>query len=524
MERRIFPGAPVEAVPRAVALGYFDGVHIGHRAVLQCARDQAADHRARMAVFTFDTLPKMADTGRITDPEETAALLSALGAQEVFEGRFEALREMSPEDFVRKVLGEALGAVAVCCGDNYRFGKDGAGDAAALKALGGQYGIAVTVVPGVWADGEPVSATRIRRALSAGDMETVNRLLGRSYVFTAPVESGKKLGRRLGTPTINQPLDAALTLPRFGVYLSAVEVAGRSYYGVTNIGVKPTVGGERPLSETWIPDFSGDLYGQTVPVRPVRLLREERAFPTLTALGEQITADGETARRMVAPGSGRRAVLFDFDDTLQERREAFLAFSRAFVKRAFPDRSPERQEADALAMSELNGNGYMPYPEFVRRMIDLLHDTASPEEVLYTIQRMFPLYVSLLPGVAEGLSALRAAGYMTGVITNGNPLMQNKKLDVSGLRPLLDLAMVSGDEGVHKPDPELFCRAAARLGLSPKDCIYVGDHPVNDIEGALGAGMKAVFMDACSSFPAPAGVPRVTSMRELTEKLISGEI
>lgn len=522
MKRIEFSVLNSEPTPHAVALGFFDGVHVGHRAVLQRTLDEASAGYTP-AVFTFDTLPKFEAVGRLSDDAETAAVLERMGFSEWIVAPFATLRDLSPDAFVRDVLCGALGAKAVVCGSNYRFGKGGAGDAALLSELGERYGLSVAVLPSVLADGEPISSTRIRAAVAAGDLLTANRLLGRAYTIHAPVIDGQHLGRTFGTPTINQPLSTDQVLPRFGVYASAVIVDGRVTYGVTNIGVKPTVGGTVPLAETWIPEFQGDLYGQEVPVMPICFLRAEQTFSSLDELREQIQADGEAVRRLFSgeEENAPKAVLFDFDDTLQDRPVAFLAFSRYFVKRHFPDLPADEQEARAVAMARLNGDGYVRYPDYVEEVKALFSWENAPENeaLLWEIQRDFPLFTSLLPGVAEGLCVLREKGWRLGVITNGYSRMQNKKLDVCGLRPLFDAVVVSGDEKVHKPDPELFRRAAMRLGVACENCVFVGDHPVNDIEGAVAAGMQPVFMQASGKFPPPADVPLVHTMAELLKYL-----
>lgn len=522
MKRIVYPLSDAPEAPRAVALGFFDGIHLGHRAVLQRTLEEAGEAYIP-AAFTFDTLPKVEPTGRLMDDTDTDAQLERLGLAELIVAPFEALRDLSPEAFVRNVLCEALGARVVVCGYNYRFGKNGAGDAQQLMTLGAQCGMQVTVLPPVLADGEPISSTRIRAAVQRGDLLTANRLLGHPFTIHAPVIGGQQLGRTLGTPTINQPLSPKLVLPAFGVYASAVQVAGGVTYGVTNIGVKPTVGGTAPLAETWIPAFEGDLYGQEVPVTPVQFLRPEQRFPSVEALREQIKADGDAVRRLFAgeDEAPARAVLFDFDDTLQDRPAAFLAFSRHFVKRHFPHLPASEQEARALTMAQLNGSGYVEYHRFLDEVKSAFdwQDAPDNETLLAQVQREFPLFTTLLPGVAEGLCTLRRRGWRLGVITNGRSLMQNKKMDVSGLRPLLDIVVVSGDERIHKPDPELFRRAAARLGVACSRCVFVGDHPVNDIEGAVAAGMRPVFIQASGKFPHPAGVPLVRSMAELVEWL-----
>lgn len=515
-----YPCGTFPALPRAVALGFFDGVHLGHRAVLQAAVAAGAKEELTPAVFTFDALPKAGDP--LCSREENRALLAAAGLAEQFTARFEAVRDLSPADFV-EALARDLSAKVICCGEDFRFGAGRAGDTALLRILCEKRGIRLTVVPAVRVEGEPVSTTRIRQELRKGDLLLVNRLLGRPYTLTAPVAAGRGLGHTLGAPTLNQPLEPGCALPRFGVYLSAVTAGERTYTGVTNIGIKPTVGEDVPLAETWIPGFSGDLYGQQVPVSPVAFLRPERRFDSLEALKTQITADGETALRFVAD-SRRRAVLFDFDDTLQNRTLAFTAWAEDFIRRRLPA-VPERERRQmAQRMTVLNGGGYAGYPRFyelVRREFGL----AGPEDQVFfeDLRTRFPLHTVLLPGAAEGLARLRAAGWLVGVITNGDPLMQNRKLDASGLRPLLDTALVSGDEGVRKPDPELFVRGAARLGVAPENCVFVGDHPVNDMEGAAAAGMRPVFMDACGTFAPPEGVERVTGMAQLVSLLEGGK-
>lgn len=524
MKRIEYPSSAIAPAPRVVALGFFDGLHLGHRAVLRQALEEADMTGCTAAAFTFRDLPKAHTAGRLLSDDETDALLTRMELPELFVADFESLREVSPEAFVQQVLREQLGAEAVVCGFNYHFGKDGAGDAAALCALGARCGLRVTVLPPVMADGEPISSTRIRAAIQAGDLLLANRLMGHPFTIQAPVINGHHLGRTLGTPTINQPLTAERTCPPFGVYASAVEIDGHVTYGVTNIGVKPTVASdEAPLAETWIPEFSGDLYGQSVPVMPIAFLRPEQKFASIEALRAQIAADAEAVRRRFtgADGTGTQAILFDFDDTLQNCVEAFSRLFRAFIRRRFPDLPAEEQETRARQMALANQNGYVPYATFVQEMQKQYPWAAAlrNEEVVEEIWRGFPRFTTLLSGVEDGLRALRAQGFRLGIVTNGYSQIQNRKLDICGLRPLFDSVVISGDEGVHKPDAELFLRAAARLGVAPTRCLFVGDHPINDIAGARAAGMRGVFMQASGRFAPPADVPIVHSMAELVERL-----
>lgn len=280
--------------PRSVALGFFDGVHWGHREVIRAARREDA----ALCVYTFNTATftaKGMPPLLCTDTEE-AALLEALEVEELLREDFSAVCHLTPEAFVEQVLAEELGAVQVTCGFNYRFGAHGAGDAARLTALCEARGIAVTVVPSVEIDGITVSSTVLRRLIADGEMETTHRLMGRPFSVCQPVTAGNRIGRRLGLPTINQPLPEKGVRPRYGVYASYVEVEGVRYPAVTNVGVKPTVGADRPLAETYILDYEGDLYGTSPTVFLMSFLRPEAPFPSLEALSAQIRQDVTTAR------------------------------------------------------------------------------------------------------------------------------------------------------------------------------------------------------------------------------------
>ncbi len=280
--------------PRSVALGFFDGVHLGHRQVIRAA----AREDAALCVYTFNTATftaKGMPPLLCTDTEE-AALLEAQGVEELLRDDFSAVCHLTPEEFVEQVLAQQLCAVQVTCGFNYRFGARGAGDATLLTELCAKQGIAVTVVPSVEVDGISVSSTILRRLIADGEVETAQRLLGRPFSLCQPVMEGNRIGRRLGLPTINQPLPEKGVHPRFGVYASLVEVDGVRYQGVTNVGVKPTVGADRPLAETYILDYQGDLYGSCPTVSLLTFLRPEQTFPNLEALSQQIREDIATAK------------------------------------------------------------------------------------------------------------------------------------------------------------------------------------------------------------------------------------
>lgn len=226
----------------------------------------------------------------------------------------------------------------------------------------------------------------------------------------------------------------------------------------------------------------------------MKFLRPEKKFGSIEELQKQILKDAQEARRAVL-GDGKggvQAILFDFDDTLQDRPKAFLQYCSFFLNKYFPALSGEEKEARAQEMLRRNNHGYVNYIDYFMRLIEDWQWKDAPEvgDIYREFQFRFPEYSTLFPDTADTLRALRGRGYRLGIITNGPSIQQNRKLDVSGLRPLVDLCIVSGDEQVHKPDPEIFRRAAARLGVGCANCAYVGDHLVNDIQGAAAAGMR----------------------------------
>ncbi|MBR5558890.1 MAG: riboflavin biosynthesis protein RibF [Oscillospiraceae bacterium] len=296
----------VQAKPNkqtAVALGYFDGLHLGHRAVIDCAVD-AADRELIPAVFTFsigaDAPSKKKGAAALSTPEEKLELLKQAGIQWVENPDFASFQGMTPEEFVEDFLAGQMNAKVLCCGNDFRFGKGAAAGVEDLKRLGEPLGMSVRVVPAVMIDGQPVSSTRIRAAIAAGKMAEAARLLGRRYSFAAPVVQGKQLGRKLGFPTVNQTLPAGLSLPPAGVYAAWIETPdGVWRMGVCNIGAQPTVLGTTPLAETYILDFEGDLYGQTLRLAPCRKLREIAKFGSVEELRETVLHNAQEARQIL---------------------------------------------------------------------------------------------------------------------------------------------------------------------------------------------------------------------------------
>lgn len=274
----------------AIALGFFDGVHLGHRAVLAAA---AAENLLPTA-FTFSTIqcaPGGKNGGRIYSDTLRVQLLEECGMQLTVMPDFSAISGMGPEAFADFLCG-SLRARLVACGEDYRFSSGARADARQLKRLCEKRGCRIKIVQPVLLEGERVSSTRIRRLLQEGEIERVNLLLGAPYRIEGPVEHGRRLGRALGFPTLNQPLPENSALPLYGVYASQAWVEGRWWEGITNIGVRPTVSQMlSPRAETFLTGYSGDLYGKTVRIRLLGFLRPERRFEDTGALRAQILAD-----------------------------------------------------------------------------------------------------------------------------------------------------------------------------------------------------------------------------------------
>lgn len=288
-----------------VALGFFDGVHAGHRAVLCRAVQEAGERGLTPGVFTFRT---GAGAPRPQSKQDAAALLTEEQKWDIFDSLglsfclcppFESFSFLSPQEFFQSVLVEKMGAKGLCCGKDYRFGCGAVGDVTLLKRLCETQGVTLTVVDEVLQGQDPVRSTRIRELLLAGEAEQAARLMGRPLMLDTPVIKGNQLGRTIGSPTINQEFPPGFLIPRYGVYATLVQVNGKSYAGVTNVGVKPTVGSPVPLSETYILDFSGDLYGQRIRVYFLQFLRPEQKFPSIDALKEKIQENAVTAKEIV---------------------------------------------------------------------------------------------------------------------------------------------------------------------------------------------------------------------------------
>lgn len=291
--------------PSSVALGFFDGVHAGHRAVIGAAVKTARREGLTPRVFTFR--PEGADASRpvsksgltlLQREEQKEAVLEELGVEEVICPPFETFRSMTPEQFVQGFLGETLHARVLVCGFNYHFGRGGQAGVEELRALCAPLGIQVEALPPVLWQGEVVSSTRIRQCIREGQIEEAAAMLCAPFTLAAEVVHGKGLARTLSWPTINQLFPPDFTIPRRGVYWSQVEIGGRRWNGITNVGIKPTLHETNLTMETYILDYKGDLYGQELSVALLRFLRPESQFASVQALSQRILADIQTVRQL----------------------------------------------------------------------------------------------------------------------------------------------------------------------------------------------------------------------------------
>ncbi|MDX2099537.1 MAG: bifunctional riboflavin kinase/FAD synthetase [Leptolyngbyaceae cyanobacterium bins.59] len=306
--------------PTAVALGNFDGVHRGHRRVIEpvLAQSHSGPESLKVTVVTFDPHPREFFTGQtrplITPLPEKVLQLKRLGIEQLVLLPFnQELSDLSPREFVEQVLLEQLQARHISVGSDFCFGYQRSGTAADLQKLAGEFGIQVTIVPLQLIQGERISSSAIREALDQGDLKRVNRLLGRPYSLTGEVVKGQQLGRTLGFPTANLKVSEEKLVPRSGVYCVRVSVSDSRepeanpspptspnlLPGVMNIGYRPTIEGVGRTIEIHLLDWGGDLYGQTLTVLMEEFLRPEQKFASLEDLKAQIQVDCETARMIL---------------------------------------------------------------------------------------------------------------------------------------------------------------------------------------------------------------------------------
>ncbi len=282
--------------PSAAAIGKFDGIHRGHQSLLRHVLEQK-DKGLQAVVFTFDPSPAVLFSGvslpELTTKREKRYLFEKLGVDVLIEYPLNFTTAAMPaEEFVAKVLAGRMRIAYLAAGTDLSFGKEGKGDTALLLKMAGQYGYRTDIIEKVCLDGVEISSSYVRDVVKAGNMEKAELLIGEAYSVQGVVAHGKKLGRRLGMPTVNLLPEREKLLPPYGVYFSEVSVGEKVYKGITNIGCKPTVGDERQTGvETYLYDFAQDIYGSEITVRLFSFLRPERKFGSVEELKRQMAAD-----------------------------------------------------------------------------------------------------------------------------------------------------------------------------------------------------------------------------------------
>ena len=282
------------------ALGFFDGVHLGHAALLAACRKLAEEQGCKAAAVTFSSHPDTLVLGKtpnlINTIEDRVRLLKAAGMDDVIVLPFDKRMMTCPwQDFLT-LLVEHYHAAGLVCGHDFRFGYRGQGNAELLRQVCREAGIPCTVVPEQKMDGITLSSTHIRGLLEAGEMERAVAFLGHPHILAGEVVSGRRLGRTIGVPTANVLIPEGLVVPKRGVYAGKCLVDGKPYLAVTNIGSRPTVEGHQVRAESWLLDFTGDLYGEEVALEFHKFLRPEQKFDSLEELKAQIQADAAETR------------------------------------------------------------------------------------------------------------------------------------------------------------------------------------------------------------------------------------
>lgn len=279
----------------SIALGFFDGVHIAHQKIIKSAVDFANENSLTPIALSFDKSPLEIlcpeKVRYITTLEGKQEIIEKLGAKAEFLTVSKDLLNMSPEDFIEKILVNKYNAKHIVCGYDYRFGKGGKGDTKLLCEMGEKLGFTVEILDCEVLWGEKISSSRIRELISEGNIESANELIGRNFSLSGEVCEGKHLGRKLGFPTANVFFGKHTIIPKNGVYKTIVTVEGNSYPAITNTGINPTVGGEALRTETYIPDFEGNLYGKKINIEFIGFIREEKKFDNIEELKKQIQAD-----------------------------------------------------------------------------------------------------------------------------------------------------------------------------------------------------------------------------------------
>lgn len=293
--------------PCVITLGKFDGLHTGHRYLME-AMKKGKDRGLKCVIFTFDIPPKAIHKDKysvLSTNEEKAHIFAEAGVDYLIECPFtDEFRQLPPYAFLQMLI-QKINVKMIVAGTDFHFGYQRAGSYQELQQYASDLGYEAVIVTKKQYKGEDISSTRIREKIAQGDMEEANYLLGYSYFLTGPVLHGNEIGRTIGIPTANQRPEEFKLLPPKGVYAVLVQAEGKQYQGISNIGCKPTIKGVNPMGvETFLFDFSGDLYGQDIRVSFLKYIRPERKFDSLTDLKAQMDRDILVCKEYLGSYSG----------------------------------------------------------------------------------------------------------------------------------------------------------------------------------------------------------------------------
>jgi len=293
--------------PSVVTIGTFDGVHIGHKAILKRLINSAESNNLESVLLTFFPHPRQVvqsatDLRLINTIDEKKKLLEKEGLGSLVIQPFtKEFSRLTAEEYVRNILVNQLNAKKIIIGYDHRFGRNRTANIDDLKSFGELYGFEIEEISAQELDKVAVSSTKVRHALTNGDIKTANDYLGYAYFITGTIEKGKKIGRTINFPTANIHVDETYKLiPQNGVYVVQTEIDGKNYYGITSIGTNPTVGGEKKTVETHVLDFKRDLYGKTLEIAFLTYIRDEEKFESVEELQQAITNDEAFARNYLS--------------------------------------------------------------------------------------------------------------------------------------------------------------------------------------------------------------------------------
>jgi len=291
----------IPANKTAVALGIFDGIHRGHQDLINTAISHKKEGLSP-AVFTFNTksVTSKGKLDMLISDRLKCEKLDKMGIEYIYSPDFLSVKGLTAECFVKQILHEKLNASVLLCGENFHFGKGAFAGSNELVALAEKYGMKAEIIPYTLFNGKPISSSEIRRLIGEGSIDVANFMLGYDFHFRLPVVHGNSIGRTLDFPTINQYFPQNQVIPRFGVYASTTYFDEKEYFSITNIGVKPTIGGEKsPLAETYIIDYEGDLYERNVTVSLKKFIRPEQKFAGIDELKSQLKKDLEKVKKFL---------------------------------------------------------------------------------------------------------------------------------------------------------------------------------------------------------------------------------